>query len=347
MEDRGSPGGRQQSLLRIATFNLESLDESPRLAQRIACLRQQLMALEADILCLQEVNAQKPDGGGPRRLLALDALLAGSPYAGFRRVTTVTPGGDPADVHNLVILSRLPVEQVRQWRHEMIPPPLYRPATALPPTLQPQPIEWDRPALQAEIALSDGRTLHVVNLHLRAPLAAPVAGQKLSASRWSSTGGWAEGQLIAAIKRIGQAVETRLLVDRLLAADHDALVVVAGDLNADSHEMPVRVLLGEPEDTGNPALAHQRLRPAEAAVPAAQRFSVRHRGRKLMLDHLLVSPALHHCLASVAIANDGLLDEADATAPPAGSFHAPIVAAFDLGGRLTQIRAGQAEPRDG
>jgi len=330
MEDRRLPGRRPQALLRIATFNLESLDESPRLAQRIACLKRQLMALEADILCLQEVNAQKPSGGGPRRLLALDALLAGSPYAGFRLVSTATSDGEPADVHNLVILSRLPVEEFRQWHHEMIHPPLYRPATALPQAERPQPIEWDRPALQAAIPLSGGRTLHVVNLHLRAPLAAPVAGQKLSASRWSSTGGWAEGQLIAAIKRTGQAVETRLLVDRLFAADSDALVVVAGDLNADSHEMPVRVLLGEPEDTGNPALAHQRLRPAEAAVPAERRFSVRHHGRKLMLDHLLVSPALHRCLASVTIANEDLPDEADAAEPPVGSFHAPIVAAFDL-----------------
>jgi len=137
---------------------------------------------------------------------------------------------------------------------------------------------------------------------------------------------------VASILRLAQQDAHRHLVavGIEIAADRDALVVVAGDLNADSHEMPVRVLLGEPEDTGNPALAHQRLRPAEGAVPAEQRFSVRHRGRKLMLDHLLVSPTLHHCLASVAIANDGLLDEADATEPPAGSFHAPIVAAFDL-----------------
>src|SRR5258705_13625440 len=103
MEDRGLPRNRQQALLRIATFNLESLDRSPRLAERLACLRRQLTALAADILCLQEVNAQKPDGGGPRRLLVLDELLAGSPYAGFPRVSTTTPDGDPADGPNLLI----------------------------------------------------------------------------------------------------------------------------------------------------------------------------------------------------------------------------------------------------
>jgi endonuclease/exonuclease/phosphatase family metal-dependent hydrolase len=316
--------------MRIATFNLESLDESPTLAQRIACLRGQLLALDADVVCLQEVNAQKPAHDGPRRLAALDALLADTPYAGFHRVSTLTPDGNPADVHNLVILSRRPIGASRQYRHDLLRPPLYRPATALPPAERPQPVEWDRPALHAEIPLAGGRALHVVNLHLRAPLAAPIAGQKLSASRWRSTAGWAEGQFIAAVKRAGQAVEVRLLVDRLFAADPEALIAVAGDLNADSHEMPVRILLGEPEDTGNPGLAHQALQPAEAAVPPDRRFSVRHHGRRLMLDHILVSPTLQRRVEAVAIDNAALLDEAEATEPPLGSFHAPIVAQFAL-----------------
>jgi endonuclease/exonuclease/phosphatase family metal-dependent hydrolase len=317
--------------MRIATFNLESLDASPRLAERIGCLRRQLLDLDADILCLQEVNAQKPDHGGARRLLALDALLDQTPYARFQRVSTSTPDGDPADVHNLVTLSRLPIAAFRQYRHELIRPPLYQAATALPAADRPQPVEWDRPILHAGIALGEGRILQVLNLHLRAPRAAPVAGQKLSASRWHSTAGWAEGQFIAAMKRTGQALEARLLVDRLFAADRDALIVVAGDLNADSHEMPVRLLLGAADDTGNPDLAHQCLLPAEAAVPPDRRFSVRHQGRKVMLDHLLVSPALHRRLESVTIANEDLPDEADEVGPPPlGSFHAPIVAQFAL-----------------
>lgn len=316
--------------MRIATFNLENLDEGAELPRRLRVFRGQLERLEADILCLQEVNGQKPAAGGPRSLAVLDRLLEGTRYAGFARAATLSPDGDPADVHNLVTLSRWPIAQSRQYRHELVAPPLFRPGTAEPPAAAAQPVEWDRPLLHAAVSLPEGRMLQVLNLHLRAPLAAPVAGGKRGQS-WRSTAPWAEGLLLASIKRIGQAVEARLLVDRLLDAEADALIVVAGDLNADSHEMPLRALLAEIEDTGNEALAGRQLHPAEAAVPAGQRFSVRHHGRKLVLDHLLVSAALRRRLVAAAIDNEGLPDEAEAVAPPLGSFHAPVVAEFGEG----------------
>lgn len=315
--------------MRIATFNLENLDEGPSLPRRLEVLRRQLGRLAADILCLQEVNGQKPSAGSPRRLAVLDRLLEGTGYEGFARASTRSPDGDPADVHNLVTLSRWPIAEARQYRNELVAPPLYRPATAEPPAERPQPVEWDRPLLHAAVALPEGRRLHVLNLHLRAPLAAPIAGGK-QGQRWRRTASWAEGLLLASIKGIGQAVEARLLVDRLLDAEPAALIVVAGDLNADSHDMPLRALLGALEDTGNEELLDRQLHPAEAAVPDAERFSVRHHGRKLVLDHLLLSAALRARLRAVAIDNAGLPDEAEAVEPPAGSFHAPVVA--ELGG---------------
>lgn len=46
---------------RIATFNLENLDDgvnvSPALAERIQIMRPQLERINADILCLQEVHS--------------------------------------------------------------------------------------------------------------------------------------------------------------------------------------------------------------------------------------------------------------------------------------------------
>jgi hypothetical protein len=63
--------------LRIATFNLENLDDTPTaagsdreptLAERIEVLRPQLNRIRADVLCLQEVHAQEPDGPRGRSL---------------------------------------------------------------------------------------------------------------------------------------------------------------------------------------------------------------------------------------------------------------------------------------
>lgn len=65
-------------LLRIASFNLENLDDGPNvrppLAVRIPIMRPQLQRLRADILCLQEVHSQ--GASGSRTLAALDQLLS-------------------------------------------------------------------------------------------------------------------------------------------------------------------------------------------------------------------------------------------------------------------------------
>jgi endonuclease/exonuclease/phosphatase family metal-dependent hydrolase len=324
--------------LRIATFNLESLDNEG-LSSRIAALRPELVRLRADILCLQEVNGQRSARGHQRQLAALSALISETPYAAYQLVSTLTVDGDPAERHNLVILSRLPIVDRAQIRHDIVERPLYRAATALPLSDHPEPIEWERPLLYAKIAI--GTTLlHVVNLHLRAPLAAPVAGQKLAPLSWRTVGGWAEGFFLAGIKRAGQALEARLLAERLLDADSDALVAVAGDLNAEIYEVPVRILRGEFGDVGNVAISSRALFPVEDIIPQAQRFTVLHHGRRLMLDHLLVSAKLRTYLTSAQSLNQGLADEVDSVDQGAlgGSFHAPLVAEFAMpSGRARDI----------
>src|SRR4051794_4624510 len=76
--------------LRIASFNLENLDAGG-LAERLPVLRPQLRRLDADVLCLQEVDGQR-EGRGPRRLLALDRLLEGTDHAGFERASPGSTG---------------------------------------------------------------------------------------------------------------------------------------------------------------------------------------------------------------------------------------------------------------
>src|SRR5512140_3820548 len=97
--------------LRIGTFNLENFDVPRRghapLEDRIAVLRPQLLALRADVLCLQEVSARLDGQRAHHELRALDRLVEGTPYASFARATTTSASGGPADIHNLVVLSRL------------------------------------------------------------------------------------------------------------------------------------------------------------------------------------------------------------------------------------------------
>lgn len=318
---------------RIATFNLESLDDNgdPPFDDRIAVLRPQLERLRADILCLQEVNGQRDAKGEPRRLRALDRLMAGTPYAHFHR-TTGEEGHKLADRHNLVLLSRWPIAAVRLLRHDLVPPPHIRSVTAEPAAENAEPVTWDRPVLQAEIDLPNGRRLHLFDLHLRAPIAAPVAGQKKNASTWKSVGGWAEGYYLAAIKRAGQALETRLAVERVFDADPQALIVVAGDLNAGLEQTAVRIVRADLDETGNGHLASRSLVPLERSVPEERRFTVLHGGEAVILDHLLVSRGLLGWFRGADIHNEALGDELVAHANVAHSpesYHAPLVATFE------------------
>lgn len=321
-----------ETLFRIATFNLENLDDDtadPPFDSRIATLRPQLERLQADILCLQEVDAQHPVKSEPRILRALGRLLEGTRYAGYH--VTAGDGANPADRHNPVLVSRWPIASARLLRHDLVPPPRVRYATAEPPQPDPVEVPWDRPVLQAEVALPGGRILHVFDLHLRAPLAAPVPGQKAGAFTWKTAGGWAEGYYLAAIKRAGQALETRLAVDRLFDADPGALVVVAGDCNAGMEQTAVRILRADPESTGNDALNGRVLLPLERVIPEERRFSVLHAGAPMMLDHLLVSRTLASWFRDAAIHNEGLSDEVlHPDVPSPESYHAPMVACFAL-----------------
>ncbi len=157
--------------MRLATFNLESLDDSARshvdFSVRLSLLRPALERLDADILCLQEVNAQHVSGAHERQLHALDRLLEGTRYAGYHRSASSGPEGRAlADVHNLVTLSRFPILGQRTVHHALLAPPLHT-APGVTPESAPVPVTFDRPLLLTDIALPDGKKLSLVNVHLR------------------------------------------------------------------------------------------------------------------------------------------------------------------------------------
>jgi endonuclease/exonuclease/phosphatase family metal-dependent hydrolase len=318
---------------RLATFNLENLDYSAAhravFERRLGVLKPLLSELAADVLCLQEINAQKSADHEGRRFLALDRLFAGGPYEGYHRATSVRPGTSaPADVHNLVIASRWPIVERRQVFNDIVAKWSWTPPAE---GLSPQgPIEvaWDRPLLYARIAAPDGAPLHLINLHLRAPRAVPLQGER-AATGGGSSRTFVEGQFLAAQKREGQALEARLFVERLFDADPTARILICGDLNSQEHDAPMRILRGA-RDEDTPETSPRILVPLAERVGEALRFSVVHGGRKILLDHILASPALAAACASVVILNEGLEDEVAPREPILGSLHAPVIASFDL-----------------
>lgn len=323
--------------MRLATFNIENLgsddDDAAPIEERIAVLRPQLERLRADILCLQEINAKKKVAG-VRRPVDLVRLIEGTAYADYTLdITAGLKGKGPADVHNLAILSRYPVLEREEIRQSLVTPPTWIRTTAEPADTAPFPVGWDRPIQRLVVELPGGTPLTVFNLHLRAPLAAAVPGQKSGPFAWKSISGWAEGFFLAAMKRSGQALELRLAVERIFDADPDALIAVCGDFNAEDHDTALRIACAAEDDTGSGRLASRVLTPVERGLAADRRFTVLHHGRPQVLDHILASRALFGHLDEVRIHNEMLADELVAfgrIAQPPESLHAPMVAEFSL-----------------
>jgi endonuclease/exonuclease/phosphatase family metal-dependent hydrolase len=322
--------------MRIATFNLESLDLPPRAAMpievRAAVLRPALERLRAEIVCLQEINGQRVPGCRERGLVALDRLLEGTRYASYYRAVTTGIGTQGvADVHNLVTLSRYPIRAHREILHELVDPLVRRPISSVPRPSEAEPVRFDRPLLVADIELPVGQTLTVINLHLRAPLASNVPGQKLEPFVWKTVGGWAEGYYLSAMRRAGQAMELRMALEQMFDADPRALIAVAGDFNAEDHEVPLKIIAAAEEDTGNGALSSRSLVLLDRALPEDRRWSVLHHGRAQMLDHILASRALHAQFRTIEAHNETLSDELvgyGRHARSSGSSHAGVVAEF-------------------
>lgn len=318
--------------IRLATFNVENLDDRPNLdpplSARLPILRPQLQRLDADILCLQEVNGQRRSSGA-RTLAALDTLIADTPYATFHRAVTHNDAGHIADVHNLVTLSRWPIGAAEVIRCGTVARTTWKSGDDAG---QGHEVAYGRPGLATRVDVA-GRVLWVVNLHLKSPAAAVVRGGKEDAHTWRSTAAWAEGCYLAALQRNAQALDARLWVDGVFDNDAAALIAVCGDLNADLDDVPVRLLRAAEDDTGNGALAGRALVAPERQLPQDRRFSVMHHGRAEMLDHVLVSRALLGGFKALEVHNETLADELvgfAAVRHDTASYHAPLVASFEI-----------------
>lgn len=322
--------------LRIATFNLMNLDDrpdrKPSLAERIPILRPQLVRLDADVLCLQEVCGQQEHGR--MRLDAMKRLLECTPYEGYRRVSSIDQTtGEVFENHNLVILSRYEILEHHQYLHDYAPSPRYQKVTAQPEEREAREISWERPILHARIGLPNNMAVEVINLHLKSRRPTNIQGHKVDERTWKTASGWAEGVFISSMKRIGQSLETRILIDRLFDEDPCALIAVCGDFNEEFDEVALEAIRGDVENTGNLRLAMRVMVPTERNIPEPARYSLLHNGKGKMLDHILVSRTMLAYFKGSEVHNELLHDESIVFASRIfypESDHAPVIARFEL-----------------
>jgi endonuclease/exonuclease/phosphatase family metal-dependent hydrolase len=313
--------------LTISTWNMENLDNEDSVAwnARKLVLRPMLERTKADILLLQEVNS----------IEALNELRLNTHYASHEIAHTTTQSGSPYDVRNLVVLSRFPIIEINQYMNDKVSAPIWKKVTAIPPE-EPKKVSWERPILYVKIKLSNQKILYVVNLHLKSLIPTPVNGQidPNDTFRWLTHGGWAEGFYVSSIKRVGQALETRLLIDEIFSQeDEHSLIVVGGDFNAEIGDVSFKTIVGSVEDTSNISLRPSVLVPCELNVPPDQRFSLLHKGRGNMLDHVIVSQEFYAHWIETRIFNELLHDESTAFFTDdkfPESDHAPVNSYFSV-----------------
>ena len=133
--------------------------------------------------------------------------------------------------------------------------------------------------------------------------------------------------------RVGQALETRVLIDEIFTGDEEALIVVCGDFNADLDDVPVKAIRGDVESTGNGDLSRRVMVPCENTIPESARYSLLYLGKGEMIDHILMSRGLLGYYRRSEVHNEFLHDESIAFASDVKypeSDHAPVVAEFEV-----------------
>ncbi len=301
---------------RLATFNLENLgirpeEDSPRARQWLSLhtesLRATIRGMDADALAFQELldPALLPvvtEGMGYRHVAlgerASSPLLCGvvsrHPLADARSVAS------GADISILDSKSGIEVT-VRG--------------------------AFSRGALQVHCEFPGlPCTLFVVHWKSKIPSFTPL--RRPEGEPWESFGDAGEGRLVTEAKRLAQAVQIRKLVDRVLERDAGAKMAVLGDFNDLLESEGVRIVQGDARACSSPSLSARELCACELSLPEERRFTQIYRGRREMLDHILLSPALVPHFAGAEILNESLREaseggEDDFEDP--GSDHAPFV----------------------
>lgn len=193
-----------------------------------------------------------------------------------------------------------------------------------------------RPALKVRVH-TGSRDIDVISTHLKSKLLT-YPGGRFSPTDESERARYA---VYALHRRAAEAATIRAGVDGLLKGEGtERAVVVAGDLNDEAQSATTQILLG-PGGSEIGTAGHDRPDKGDGhrmwniapLIPEAERYSRVYRGRRELIDHLLVSRAL---LDSVTQATTGTGPTPSVTDNPLTrrdapqSDHRPVVMTLDV-----------------
>lgn len=308
----------------VGTWNLENLfrpggPSGPRTQQaydaKLDALAGVIAELAPDVLAVQEV-------GDPAALEDLAARLDG----GYRVALSTIPDARGIRVG---FLSRPAMRQVEDVH-------------AFPPGLEPVQVDdaggrlrtMGRGALKVRIRAA-GRTVDLVCCHLKSKLLT-FPGERFAPRDEHERARFAA---YALYRRAAEAVTLRVRATELLEhAGEDGAVILLGDLNDEPQAATTQLLLGPPgseigtEGFDRPDAGDaQRLWNLAPLIPAARSYTRVFRGRRELIDHILVSRALVTAVEAVTT-GDGeppsITERPAARRDAPGSDHLPVVARF-------------------
>ncbi len=305
--------------LRLATFNLKdfflprSEAEHAVSEAKIGNIARELRRANADVVALQEVGAPELLDRMVTRELA--DMGYGAPVLGTE---------DRRGIRN-AILSRLPILWSQVHTAKTLPFPKFVEGD---PDPFPGRIPLRRGVVHVRVDAGTGLgEVDVMTAHFKSNLPAPLKskdGVELPDATLRAHG---ESAMRSLVQRAAEALDVRGLVDEVLTALPDHAICVMGDLNDTVDSLPVRLLCGiDP-------MSRFLLRPVAPYVPEERRFSCYHGGGPSLIDHLLLSEALHRARGEVEIFNENLRYHGPfvegAIPLTEDSDHALVVASFD------------------
>lgn len=199
-----------------------------------------------------------------------------------------------------------------------------------------------RGALAVRVRTASGTELSLVCCHLKSKLLSFPAGAGRSRFHPRDEGERARYGAYALYRRAAEAVTVRDLADQLIAGQgRERAVIVLGDLNDELSAATTQILPGPPGselDTGGAQRPDRgdgwRLWNLAPLIPAEQRWSRIYQGRPELIDHILVSHALHQQAKQVRTIGERDLvsigDDPTGRRRARDSDHAPVLAELDI-----------------